>query len=77
MVLILDGNSKIGAHVRGQSLLFDLSKHLIRSRSVRNKKKYILHACAACSELPSNTSTKVQSGEYHSGEPVKRISNNI
>ena len=40
MVLILDGNSEIGAHVR--------SSH---------KSGVCLHACAACSELPSNIST--------------------
>ena len=53
MVLILDGNSEIGAHVRS-----DLC-YLIRWRAVTNRifsseKNYFHYACATCYELPSN-----------------------
>ena len=58
MVLILDGNSEIGAQVR--SHLCYLIR-LMRSREVTNREFYpkwlfFVHACATCSELPSNIS---------------------
>ena len=57
MVLILDGNSEIGAHVRNK-LCF---RHLIRSRAVSNlislpKTPIYLHACATCSGFSPNIS---------------------
>ena len=62
MVLILDGNSEIGAH-KANFLHFICIRHLIRSRAVANrnffspKRPIFLHACAICSMLPSNIST--------------------
>ena len=59
MVLILDDNSEIG----GQSLLFDMFKafDLIERRHELDyffqKRLVFLHACATCSEIPTNIST--------------------
>ena len=59
MVLLLDGNSEIGAHLRSDIVN---SMHLIRSRAVANlkfipEKPFFLHTCAICFELPSDIST--------------------
>ena len=62
MVLILDGNSEIVAHVRSKHCYLICLRHLIRSRTVTNrivfspKRRIFLHACATCSELPSTLS---------------------
>ena len=65
MVLKLDGNSEIGAHVRNNVCYYLCLWHLIKSRAVTNRfffapKRHIFpHASATCSELPSNISTLV------------------
>ena len=68
MVLILDGNSEIGAQVKSNFCYLIFLRHLVGSRVATNsivfsKKAFFLHACAACSELPSNVSTIIQRGE--------------
>ena len=61
MLLILDGNSEIDAHIRGNHYYFIWLRHLMRSRGVTNQiffsGKICLHACVTCFELPSNIST--------------------
>ena len=60
MVLILNGNSEIGTHVRSNFCELICLRHLIISRAVMNwifffsAKTYFLHACKPCSELPTN-----------------------
>ena len=60
MVLILDGNLEIGAHVGSNLCYLICFRHLIISRVITNrifytKKKLIfLHVCATYSELPSD-----------------------
>ena len=62
IVLILDGNSEIGAHEE-LSLLSDLLKAFDKIESSHKshifypKGPIFLHACATCSQLPSNLST--------------------
>ena len=61
MVLILDGNSEIDAHVRSNLCYVISSGHSNRYRSVTNlmfypKRPVFFHACATCSEIPSNIS---------------------
>ena len=63
MVLILDGNSDIGAHV-GSNICYSISlRNSMRSRAVKNRFFFLriipifLHACATCFVLPSNIST--------------------
>ena len=57
MVLILDGISEMGAHVRSNLCYFICLRHEIRSRAVTNlsyfspKRPIFLHACATCFEL--------------------------
>ena len=63
MVLTLDGNSEISAHVRSNLNYLIRYRQLIRSKAVTNRnffcseKTYFLYACETCSELPSNIST--------------------
>ena len=63
MVLLLDGNSKIGAPVRSNLCYLICLRHLIRSVTVANLIVFLqirhifLHTCAACSELPCKAST--------------------
>ena len=61
ILLILDGNTDIGVHIR--RLLWHLIclRHFLRSREVTirifffsEKNPILLHACATCFELPSN-----------------------
>ena len=58
MVIILDGNSEICAHVKSVSLLFDLFKAFDQFESSHKSDSFLseilLHMCATCSELPSN-----------------------
>ena len=63
IVLILDGNSVIGASVMGNLCFLICVRHLIRSRAVKNRLFYpkIFLECASCSELPSHISTMVSS----------------
>ena len=67
MVLILDGHSDIGARVRSNLCYLICLGHLVRSRAFTNlffllrKDIVFLHACAICSELPSNMSTTMYS----------------
>ena len=57
MVLILDGNTEIGAHVRTNLFkAFDLIKSSHKSDIFSPKRHIFLYACAICSELPSNIS---------------------
>ena len=53
MVLILGGNSEIGAHARSNVYYLICIRHLSDSL----KSPIFLYACNACSELPSNTGT--------------------
>ena len=57
MVLILDGNSEIGAYVRSQSRLYDLLKASDKIENSHKSYIFFLHGCATCSELPSIIST--------------------
>ena len=59
MVLILDGNSDIGALVWSNIFYLSCLRYLIRTRTVKNlffplRTPSSLLACAACSELPSD-----------------------
>ena len=51
MVLILDGNSEIGAYVRSQSRLYDLLKASDKIENSHKSNIFFLHGCATCSEL--------------------------
>ena len=54
MVLIIDGNSKIGAHVRNHLCYLTCLRHLITTKTVSNRTfSFFLLACATCSELSS------------------------
>ena len=63
MVLILDGNAEIGAHVRGNPCyLICVGIRLNREKAqlgfFSSPRRFIfLHACVTCSELPSNINT--------------------
>ena len=62
MVIILNGNPEVGAHVWSEINNLTCLRHLSRSRAVRILKlfsrQYIFSlTCAMCSELPSNIST--------------------
>ena len=57
MVLRLDGNSEIGAHVRNNLCYLICVRHLIRPEQAQ--KPILLSACAIYSELPSNISTMI------------------
>ena len=74
MVLIVDGNSEIDAHVGSNLCYLICLRHSIRSKAVTNRiflfEKTYFHACAACIELPSNISTMVESVEYTMGQKV-------
>ena len=69
MVLILDGNSLRGAHVRRNICYSTCSRLFITSRAVTNRVflTILLHACATCNELPSNISTMVIRGLIYKG----------
>ena len=56
MVLISDGNSEIGSHVWSNHCYLLCLRHSIQIFFLR-KYVFFLHACATCSELPSNIST--------------------
>ena len=56
MVLILDGNSDIGAHVNNQYLSFDLIKGSHKVGFFSQKIPVLFHACATYSVLPYNIS---------------------
>ena len=65
MVLKVDGNLKIGGHEITNLCYLTCLRHSIRSRTVINriffsKNIYFQHACAPCSELPSNISIMAQ-----------------
>ena len=67
MVLILDGNSEMGVHVRINICYLICLRHLIRSRATQiglfpPKIPIFLDVWAACSELPPIMSTKVYTG---------------
>ena len=66
MVLILDGNSEIEAHVRSNSCYLIYLRHWIRSRAVQKLIFFIneLHACAICSELPFNIKYQLRISFY-------------
>ena len=58
MVLILDGNSLIGAHVVIRPVQgIWLHREQSQIRYFYPKRHIFLHACATCNELPSNKST--------------------
>ena len=76
MVLILDGNSEIGAHVRSNFCYSICLKCSNRSKAVTNRifsvwKKKFLHASATCYEFSSNIST-MRKYDYKS-EAVLRL----
>ena len=55
MLLISDGNSEIGAHVRSDLCYLICLRHLIKPSSVTNRIFFLpifLHTCATYSELP-------------------------
>ena len=59
MVLILDGNFELAAHVRSNLCYLICLRHLIRSKAVKNRIVFLrkkLHAYE-CTEVPSNIST--------------------
>ena len=66
MVLISDGNSEIGVHVRSNLCYLICSRDLLRQRAVTNriffprKRSIFLHACATCSAPLSNLSTMIK-----------------
>ena len=67
MVLIfIDGKSEIGVQLRRNICYLVSLRHLIRSRAVTNLilfsplRPIFLHACATCSELPSDIGTMHQ-----------------
>ena len=60
MVLILDGNSEIGAHLSSNLCYLICVRHLFRSRAVTNlinNRFDVIHTCVIRSELPSDIST--------------------
>ena len=58
MVLILDGNTKMGVSARSNLCYLICVRHLNRSReNFSPKRPVFLHACGTYSELPSNIST--------------------
>ena len=65
MLLILDGNSEIGAHVRSNHCYLIYLRKLIRSKTFTNrfvfskKTHFYSCVCAAFSELPSNISNMI------------------
>ena len=66
MVCILDGISKLGAHVRSNLCHLTCIRLLISSRVSTNRvylpeKTYFHHLCATFNELPSHISTMVHS----------------
>ena len=70
MVLILDGNSELVAHVRSNFRYQTCLRHLIRTRAVTigfffsPKRSIFLHACETCSELPSDIITMAGGIEF-------------
>ena len=66
MVLIVDGNSELGAHVGNNLWYLICLRHLIISRAVTNqisfseKAIFTFNARPTCSELPSNMNTMGQ-----------------
>ena len=52
MVVTIDGTKEICAYLRSNLCYLNSLRHLIRSREVTYP--VFLHACATCSELPSN-----------------------
>ena len=69
MVLISDGNSEIGTHVRSNNCNLICFRLLIRLSAVTNqifssflKWPIFFHAWAPCSKLPSNISTFLNTG---------------
>ena len=82
MLLILDGNSDIGAHVRSNLCYMIFVRHFIRSRAIINAiffylNHFFLHARAICSELPSDLRTMVGeetcSSDFHEQRILHRI----
>ena len=66
MVLILDGNLELGAHVRSDLRLLICLRRLMRSWAIKNWTSFLrkapfsfVHACVPCFELPSGKSTMV------------------
>ena len=56
IVVVIDGNLEIGSHERKNLCYLICLRSLIRSRAGTNR-IFFLHACATCSELPSNIDT--------------------
>ena len=69
MVLIIDGNSAIGAHVRSNFCYLICLRHALTQRAVKNRfffssiRAIFLHPCATYPELPTNTSTMLHPTE--------------
>ena len=67
MVLILDGNSELGAHARSNlcystcliNRFFQLDRKQSRIGLFSLKSSIFPHACATCSELPYDISTMI------------------
>ena len=66
MVLISDGSSEPGMHVRSNLCYLICLRHLIKLRTITNRifseKTNFFHACATCSELPSDISATIRTG---------------
>ena len=75
MVLLLDGNSEIGAHLSSNFCNVICLRNLLRSRAVTAalkkfmKRIYLFNVCAPIPEVPSNISTMPY---IYSGRPVRR-----
>ena len=76
LVLILNGNSEIGAHVKSNLCHLNCLMHLNRSKAVTTRIFSLcqkLHVCATCSKLPSNISTMARLDHYHLIIGTRRI----
>ena len=65
MVIILDGNLVVGAHVRRDLCYLTCLRHLFKSKGVKNRISFSTEKTyfpATYSELPSNISTMVWLG---------------
>ena len=77
MVLILDGNCEIGAHVRSNLCYLTYLRTLISSRVGTNRiflseKTYIPSCVRTCSVLPSNKSTMDPTFSYYTTSNINK-----
>ena len=82
IVVLLDGNSEIIAHVRSNLFYLICIRHLIRSICKKSeffslKRSFFLQACSTCSKLPSNIRTmgiKLNGQPFLSGRSSSHVS---